>query len=145
MPTRPQTERRAGRAGGSETWEDLYRDTEVEKLPWFLPRLVGARRSLELMLTNRLLKAPEALEWGIVNQVVADDAVLETALELAGQLAQGPTGAFGVTKRLVLASGSTSLETQMEAEGDAIAASSGTPDGQEGIAAFLEKRPPKFG
>ncbi|MBW2266946.1 MAG: enoyl-CoA hydratase/isomerase family protein [Deltaproteobacteria bacterium] len=111
---------------------------------WFLPRLVGVRRSLELMLTNRLLKAPEALEWGIVNQVVPDDAVLETATRLASQLAQGPTGAFGVTKRLVLAGGSASLETQMEMEGDAIAAASGTPSGREGIAAFLEKRPARF-
>jgi 2-(1,2-epoxy-1,2-dihydrophenyl)acetyl-CoA isomerase len=111
---------------------------------WFLPRLVGTRRSLELMLTNRLLKAPEALEWGIVNQVVPDDAVLDTATQLATQLAQGPMGAFGVTKRLLLASGSASLETQMEMEGDAIAAASGTPDGREGIAAFLEKRPAKF-
>ena len=111
---------------------------------WFLPRLIGTRRSLELMLTNRLLKAPEALEWGIVNQVVPDDAVLDTATQLATQLAQGPTGAFGATKRLLLASGSTSLETQMEMEGDAIAAASGTPAGREGIAAFLEKRPAKF-
>lgn len=111
---------------------------------YYLPRLIGSRRSLELMLTNRLLKAPEALEWGIVNQVVADDAVLDTAMQLAGKLAAGPTAAFGATKRLVLASGSASLETQMEMEGDAIAAASGTPSGQEGIAAFLEKRAPKF-
>ena len=111
---------------------------------WFLPRLIGTRRSLELMLTNRLLKAPEALEWGIVNQVVSDDAVLETAMQLARELARGATAAFGVTKRLLLASGSASLETQMEMEGDAIAAASGTPAGREGIAAFLEKRPAKF-
>jgi 2-(1,2-epoxy-1,2-dihydrophenyl)acetyl-CoA isomerase len=111
---------------------------------YFLPRLIGVRRSLELMLTNKLLKAPEALEWGIVNQVVADDAVLDTAMQLAGKLAAGPSGAFGVTKRLVLASGSASLETQMEAEGDAIAAASGTAHGREGIAAFLEKRKPQF-
>jgi 2-(1,2-epoxy-1,2-dihydrophenyl)acetyl-CoA isomerase len=111
---------------------------------WFLPRLVGTRRSLELMLTNRVLKAPEALELGIVNQVVADADVQETATKLARQLAQGPTGAFGVTKRLLLASGSASLETQMEMEGDAISASAGTIHGREGIAAFLEKRAAKF-
>ena len=96
------------------------------------------------MLTNRVLKAQEACDWGIVNQVVADDAVLETAMALAAQLADGPTGAFGVAKRLVQASGSESLETQMELEGRAISEAAGTPEGQEGIAAFLEKRPANF-
>lgn len=112
---------------------------------WFLPRLIGARRTLELMLTNRRLSAQEALDWGIVNQVVPDDQVMEAAMGLAAKLAAGPTGAFGVTKRLVTGSGTESLETQMELEGRAISASAGTPNGQEGIAAFLEKRKPTFG
>lgn len=112
---------------------------------WFLPRLVGTRRCLELMLTNAVVKAPQALALGIVTRVVADDEVEKTALELAGQLASGPTGAYGATKRLLLASGSASLETQMEMEADAISAASATPDGREGIAAFLGKRPAKFG
>lgn len=111
---------------------------------YFLPRLIGTRRSLELMLTNRRLTASDALDWGIVNQVVPDDAVVDTANALAVKLAAGPTGAFGVTKRLLLSSGSESLETQMELEGRAISASAGTADGQEGIAAFLAKRPAKF-
>ena len=112
---------------------------------YFLPRLIGTRRTLELMLTNRRLSAQEALDWGIVNQVVPDAEVMDTALGLARKLAAGPTGAFGVTKRLLLSSGSESLETQMELEGRAISASAGTPNGQEGIAAFLEKRKPAFG
>ncbi len=110
---------------------------------YFLPRLVGARRTLELMLTNRRLSAQEALDWGIVNQVVADDAVMDTAMGLAARLAAGPTDAFGVTKRLVLAN--ESLETQMELESRAISAAAGTANGQEGISAFLEKRKPAFG
>lgn len=111
---------------------------------WFLPRLVGRRRTLDLMLSNRMLSAAEALEWGLVSQVVPDGEVAATAGALAAKLAAGPTGAFGVTKRLVLASGSESLETQMELEGLGISDAARTPDGREGIAAFLEKRPPQF-
>lgn len=111
---------------------------------WFLPRLVGTRRCLELMLTNRVLSAAEALEWGLVSQVVPDAEVRATAAKLASQLAQGPTGAFGATKRLLLASGSESLETQMELEARAIAAAAGTAEGKEGVSAFLAKRAPRF-
>lgn len=111
---------------------------------YFLPRLVGRHRALELMLGNRVLSAQEALEWGIVNRVVPDGEAGAAAAELATMLAQGPTGAFGVTKRLVLASADNGLETQMELEGIEIARASGTADGQEGIAAFLAKRRPKF-
>ena len=111
---------------------------------WFLPRLICTRRSLELMLTNRVLSAAEALEWGLVSQVVPDAEVRATATKLASRLAEGPTGAFGATKRLLLASTSESLETQMELEGRAISAASGTAEGKEGIAAFLEKRAPRF-
>jgi 2-(1,2-epoxy-1,2-dihydrophenyl)acetyl-CoA isomerase len=112
---------------------------------WFLPRLLGRRRTLELMLLNRALSAREALEWGIVNQVVPDAELESAAAELAARLAAGPTRAFGWVKKLVTASGDHGLETQMEHEGDAIAASASTPDGQEGIAAFLAKRAPEFG
>ncbi len=111
---------------------------------WFLPRLIGRRLTLELMLTNRMLSAEEACDWGLVNQVVPDDQVAGTAAELAAKLAQGPTRSFGAVKQLVLSSGDESLETQMELESSCIARASGTPDGQEGIAAFLAKRPPKF-
>lgn len=111
---------------------------------YFLPRLIGRRLTLELMLTNRLLSAAEARDWGIVNQVVADDELASTAADLAAQLAQGPTRAFGTVKQLILASSDNGLETQMELEGTGIARSAGTPDGREGVAAFLAKRPPKF-
>jgi 2-(1,2-epoxy-1,2-dihydrophenyl)acetyl-CoA isomerase len=108
-------------------------------------RLLGRHRTLELMLTNRTLSAREALEWGIVNQVVPDAELESAAAELAKQLAAGPTRAFGFVKKLVTASSDHGLETQMEHEGTAIAQSAGTPDGQEGIAAFLAKRAPVFG
>jgi 2-(1,2-epoxy-1,2-dihydrophenyl)acetyl-CoA isomerase len=111
---------------------------------YFLPRLIGTRRTLELMVTNRVLKAPEALDWGIVNQVVAEDALETTARELATKLASGATAAFGVTKRLLLSSSSETLESQMELEGRAISAAGRTDDGKEGIRAFFDKRPAKF-
>jgi 2-(1,2-epoxy-1,2-dihydrophenyl)acetyl-CoA isomerase len=111
---------------------------------YYLPRLVGTRRAAELMLTNRLLSAREALEWGIVNQVVPDGEVDAAAAKLAGQLAQGPTRAFGQVKQLLLSSGDESLETQMEFEARGIVDAARSADGREGIAAFLEKRAPRF-
>ncbi len=111
---------------------------------YFMPRLIGRRLTLELMLTNRMISAEQARDWGLVNQVVPDAEVEAAAAGLAAQLAQGPTGAFGAVKRLVLASGEQSLETQMELESTSIARSAATPDGQEGVAAFLAKRAAKF-
>jgi 2-(1,2-epoxy-1,2-dihydrophenyl)acetyl-CoA isomerase len=111
---------------------------------YFLPRLIGRRRSLELMLTNRTLSAAEALDWGLVSRVVEDDQLGAEALRLAREIAQGPTGAFGGVKRVVLRSESETLESQMEIEARAIADAARSADGQEGIRAFLAKRPPKF-
>jgi len=111
---------------------------------YYLPRIVGIRRAMDLMLTNRLLKAPEALEWNLVNQVVPDEDLQETALKLAKKLANGPTDAFSTVKKLLLCSFDNSLETQMELEGRAIAACAGSANGQEGVQAFLEKRKPQF-
>ena len=111
---------------------------------YYLPRLIGVRRAMELMLTNRLLKAPEALEWNLVNQVVPDEDLQAAAMKLAQQLANGPTDAFSTVKKLLLCSFDNSLETQMELEGRAIAARAGAANGQEGVRAFLEKRKPNF-
>ncbi len=111
---------------------------------WFLPRLIGMRRTQELMLTNRRLSAAEALDWGLVNRLAPADEVLKQAEELAHQLADGPTRAYGVVKKLLAGSFETGLETQMEHEAVGIAGSARTPDGREGMAAFLEKRPARF-
>lgn len=111
---------------------------------YFLPRLIGLRRTQELMLTNRRLTAAEAAEWGLVSRVVADDALESEAGDLAHALADGPTEAFGAVKRLLDTSFANSLETQMEQEGREIAAVAGSGDGREGIAAFLGKRRPTF-
>jgi len=111
---------------------------------FYMPRKLGDRRARELMLTNRVLKAPEALEWGIVNQVVADDAVVAEATRLAEKLAAGPTLAYGAVKSLLNGSFEQTLESQMELEARAIADLAMTHDGQEGINAFLGKRKPQF-
>lgn len=111
---------------------------------YLLPRLVGLRRAQELILTNRTLSAAEACEWGLVTRVVADEELPDAAAELAGQLAAGPLGSHGVVKRLLLESYANGPEVQMEIEGRAIGARADSPDGQEGIRAFLEKRRPQF-
>lgn len=111
---------------------------------YFLPRLVGLKRAIELALTNRTLSAQEAQEWGIVSRVVPDDKLLEEAGALAAQLAAGPTKALGTAKRLMQCGFAETLETQMEHEAQAIAAMSRTADGREGIDAFLTKRPASF-
>jgi 2-(1,2-epoxy-1,2-dihydrophenyl)acetyl-CoA isomerase len=111
---------------------------------WLLPRLIGMRRTQELMLTNRALSAREAAEWGLVTRVVSDAALQAEAAALAGRLAQGPTRAFGIVKSLLAETFQTAYEAQLEHEARGIAAMAGTPDGQEGIRAFLEKRPARF-
>lgn len=111
---------------------------------FYAPRRLGDRRARELMLTNRVLSAEEALDWGIVNQVVEPDDVLATAQAMAAKLAAGPTRAFGAVKALLNESFEHGLEAQMELEARAIADMAATPDGQEGIAAFVGKRKPVF-
>ncbi len=111
---------------------------------YYLPRLIGTRRTLDLMLSNRVLSAEEAREWGIVNEVSAPEEVEDKARALAEKLAQGPTAAYGRVKRMLLSSLGETLETQMEFESRAIAESAGSPDGREGIEAFLEKRKAEF-
>ena len=80
----------------------------------------------------------------VVNRVVADDALQGDATLVAKSLAAGPTRSFGTVKKLLATSFDESLESQMELEARGIAASAGTPDGREGIRAFLEKRTPIF-
>jgi 2-(1,2-epoxy-1,2-dihydrophenyl)acetyl-CoA isomerase len=111
---------------------------------YFLPRRIGDRRARELMLTNRVLNASEALDWGLINQVVEETQLMSVATELAASIAIGPTRAFGAVKSLLNASFDNGLETQMELESRAIADMSRSIDGQEGMHAFLDKRKPVF-
>lgn len=111
---------------------------------WLLPRLIGLRRAQELCLTNRRVKADEAAAIGLITRVAADGALADEAMALAEQLAAGATGALGVTRRLLLDGATASLETHLDAEARGIAGQARTPEGREGIAAFLAKRPPDF-
>ena len=108
---------------------------------YYLPRLIGVRRALELYLTNRALTAREAQEWGLITRVVPDGELASAADALARELAQGPTRAFGGAKRLFHQSTWESLETQMELEAQAIAASGRTDDFRAGVTAFANKQP----
>lgn len=111
---------------------------------FYMPRKLGDRKARELMLTNRVLSAAEALEWGVVNEVVADGEALNAAMALARRIATGPTRAYGAVKALLNETFEHGLESQMELEARSIAGLVLSEDGQEGIKAFVEKRKPVF-
>jgi len=117
--------------------------TPDASVSFLLPRAVGYKRAMELLLTNRVLDAETALDWGLVNQVVDDEQLHESAAALAARMAAGPTGAYGAVKAL-LAESEPGLEAHLGRESRAIAARGASAEGREGIAAFLEKRAPRF-
>jgi 2-(1,2-epoxy-1,2-dihydrophenyl)acetyl-CoA isomerase len=111
---------------------------------YFIHRLLGASRAFEWMSSNRRLTAAEAHAWGIVSEVVEGDALPARAAELASFYAALPTRAIGMTKRLFDHADTATLEEQLEHEAQLQAAATQTDDFREGVAAFLEKREPRF-
>jgi 2-(1,2-epoxy-1,2-dihydrophenyl)acetyl-CoA isomerase len=111
---------------------------------YYLPRLVGIRRAMELALTNRTLTAREAEAMGLITRAVPDAELMEQANATALELAKGATTAFGGVKRLLYASANMPLGAQMELETEWIADAARSADAKEGITAFLAKRAPKF-
>ena len=111
---------------------------------YFLTRILGTRRAMEMYVTNRVLTAAEALDWGLVNRVVPAADVVAEAGKLAAQLADGPTRAHGGIKKLLLTAPTETLESQMERETRFVAEMATSPDGREGARAFVEKRKPRF-
>jgi len=111
---------------------------------WFLPRLVGRQRALELMLSGRKLSAAEALEWGLVNQIAAPEQLMEEATKIALRYASAPTYAIGQIKRNVDFAESHSLEETLALEAKSQAECGLSADHQEGMRAFLEKRTPVY-
>jgi 2-(1,2-epoxy-1,2-dihydrophenyl)acetyl-CoA isomerase len=111
---------------------------------YYLPRLVGLRKAQELMLTNRTLTAHEASDWGLITRVCPDETLQQEALAIAAELAAGSRSAQGVVKKLLLCTLRNGLEEQMEIEGREIAHAAASPDGKEGIAAFVGKRKATF-
>lgn len=111
---------------------------------WFLPQRVGMQRALGLAMLGEKLSAEQAAQWGLIWQVVDDAELLPTAQALAAKLAKMPTQALGAMKHAMQQAWSNTLSQQMSLECTGQAALGESHDYQEGVQAFLEKRPAKF-
>jgi 2-(1,2-epoxy-1,2-dihydrophenyl)acetyl-CoA isomerase len=111
---------------------------------WFLPRLVGYARAYEMAITADRVPAATALAWGMVNRVVPTEQLPEIAAATARHLAEGPTLAFGLTKRAMNRALTSTLDEALAYEAHLQEVAGRSADNREGIAAFLEKRPPRF-
>jgi 2-(1,2-epoxy-1,2-dihydrophenyl)acetyl-CoA isomerase len=111
---------------------------------WILPRLIGRARAMELSLMGDRLPAEKALEWGLVNRVLDDSQLMEKTKELASELANGPTVALSLIRRLYWESPENSYEEQLNLERQMQRKAGNSADFREGVRAFLEKRPAKF-
>jgi 2-(1,2-epoxy-1,2-dihydrophenyl)acetyl-CoA isomerase len=111
---------------------------------WFLPRLVGLERALEMLYTGRMVEAQEALRIGLVSEVVAAEALDGRAMELALQIARGPSLAIELNKKLAKEGLNRSLEDQIRMEQTMQAVTHASDDIVEGRQSFLEKREPIF-
>lgn len=111
---------------------------------WMLPRLIGKARATEMMMLGERVPAAQALDWGMIHRVVADDALDAEAFALAARLAAGPTVALGTMRRQLLAAFEGGYGEAMAREADNQRAARGTADSLEGGMAFLQKRKPEF-
>ena len=111
---------------------------------WLLPRLIGASKAAELALTNDALSAVDAERFGLVSTVVPADDLQAEARALASRLAAGAPRAIALTKHAMRRALETSLDETLEYEADLQGIAGRTRDHAEGIAAFIEKRPPRF-
>ncbi len=111
---------------------------------YFVTRILGPARAFEWLTSGRKLTAAEAHSWGLVSEVVETDGLPARAAELAARLAALPTRAIGMTKRLIDHAVNATLAQQLEREAELQTAATQTGDFKEGVAAFLEKRPPTF-
>lgn len=111
---------------------------------YFVTRILGPARAFEWLASGRKLSAAEAHAWGLVSEVVEPESLAARAAAVAAQLAALPTRAVAMTKRLIDQAPTATLEQQLEREADLQTAATQTEDFKEGVAAFLEKRPPRF-
>ncbi len=111
---------------------------------WLLPRLVGLARAKELSLLAEKLPAEKALEWGLINRVSDDGALMDDAIKLAARLAEGPTQSLALIRRLYWESPHNSYEAQLDQEKQSQGKAGKTADFIEGVTAFQQKRPAKF-
>jgi 2-(1,2-epoxy-1,2-dihydrophenyl)acetyl-CoA isomerase len=111
---------------------------------WILPRLLGKARAMELSLLGEKLPAEKALEWGLINRVFDDADLIGKAREFASDLANGPTVALSLIRRLYWESADNTYEEQLNLERQMQRKAGNSADFGEGVRAFLEKRPAKF-
>ncbi|HEX6422128.1 MAG TPA: enoyl-CoA hydratase-related protein [Acidimicrobiales bacterium] len=133
-------------ADGARFWEPFARRgfTPDSGGTWLLPRLAGMVRARELLVLGRELAAAEAVEWGLIHAVVPESDLDDEVEELAGRLASGPTVALGLTKWLLASGQSATLDAHLQDEALALELSSRSEDFREGLAAFADKRDPRF-
>lgn len=111
---------------------------------WSLARILGEPRAKALALTAEPVTAERAADWGLIWKAVDDADLMEQATALATQLAAGPTLGLGLTKRLIQAAATNSLDEQLDMERDLQQQAGRSADYAEGVTAFLEKRPARF-
>jgi len=111
---------------------------------FFLPRLIGYQRAMELMLLSETVEADTLRSMGLINRVVPAAELENKTREVIASLAAGPTRAYGETKALANQAYARSLAEQLDAEAQAFARCAATRDFAEGVTAFVEKRKPKF-
>jgi 2-(1,2-epoxy-1,2-dihydrophenyl)acetyl-CoA isomerase len=109
-----------------------------------LPALIGLGRALELTFSNQPISADQALAWGLVNRVVKLEDLAAESLTLAAELSKGPVGAYGLAKRVYNKAVLPNLEEVLEYESQIQEIAGHRAEHREGVAAFLEKRTPKF-
>lgn len=113
-------------------------------MSWTLPRVVGAGRAREILLTDAILDGEEAVRLGILSRLVDDADVRAETLALATTLARGPRSTYAAMKSLLAQSVTNTLDEQLDRERDFIAASAASPTGREGVDAFVAKRKPDY-
>ena len=111
---------------------------------WILPRLIGRARAMGLALLSDKLSARQAEQWGMIWRAVEDDRLMDEAMATAQRLADMPTRGLGLSKRAINAAGGNGLEQQLLLECELQRIAGRSKDYQEGVAAFREKRPPRF-
>lgn len=113
-------------------------------LTYLLPRIVGLKRASEFLMTSKALSAQEALEWGMINHVVAAEALQDTLAEIVASLKASSSGSLKAVKHLLLSSQAQSMEGQMHLEGMNLSQNAFSSNGKEGVSAYLEGRRPNF-
>lgn len=111
---------------------------------WILPRLLGTSRAMGLALLGDKISADQAQEWGLIWKVIDDQDLMPTVLDIAKQLAKGPTFGYAMTKKAIWSSSTNDFEVQLDLERDMMRQCGNSSDYREGVAAFMEKRTPVF-